>query len=345
MASAALIEQPDVILERLAMGETMTGIAKSLGLSRFQLHRVIKSDPQLAEAAEAAKAEGCETLLDNIIRIVDGDDMDDQVEIVMDGGVKGFGSRKVKLAALGGDPVARARLRAEYILKTLAVKDPARYGTRLLHAGHDGGTIKTESALSVKAIAEQLRNAAAARTIEHDATPVVNKVTADSEDRRGKIAGGKVAAPKEKSAALVDCALTASSERLIADRSTTQGEDHDQTDQSIPQTAQPDEPREAGGVHSQAPDVGVHAAAGGDGVPPSARLRAVAPAAIGGERRAKSPELPGGAGASQGAGGTGEGGFRGAAGAGGPTAPSAIGNTQSTESTKLLTDWSPEDYV
>jgi hypothetical protein len=156
----------DTLLARLALGDTLTTIAKAMDVDRTRLHQVIAADPDLSARVAEAKAIGIDAREDSIMRIVDGDDLDDQVEIMLDGSVRGFGSRKVKLAAAGGDPVARARLRAEYTLKILAVKDPARYGNKVMHAGHDGGAIKHDTMLSIKALAEGLRNAAATRVID-----------------------------------------------------------------------------------------------------------------------------------------------------------------------------------
>jgi len=57
-------------------------------------------------------------------------------------------------------------------LKLLAARVPEKYGNKVLHAGHDGGAIKSAQTIDIKGIAAQLRAAAAGRTIEGAAVTV-----------------------------------------------------------------------------------------------------------------------------------------------------------------------------
>ena len=67
--------------------------------------------------------------------------------------------------------------RADIRMKRAAQINPIAYGDKQLHAGHDGGALKTEVALSLPQLAERLRLAArpSDSTIEGKATPAIAK--------------------------------------------------------------------------------------------------------------------------------------------------------------------------
>lgn len=313
----------DEILRRMMNGETVTAAAASIGVDRGAIYVWKRDRPDLDAAFEAARLAGAEMIAQDALRIVDGDDLDDLVPMDLEG-VRGLVNRKTQLAAAGGDPVARARLRFEGRMKLLSKWFPAHYGDKLLHAGHDGGAIKSETALSVKELAAQLRARASGITIDGDAKEV----------------------------------LTDASTRFNATSVSNEGQTDDQTNQRLPQATQPGEPQEAASVHGQARNGGVHAATRGDDVPRRARfplteasgagLRAgVQSAAAGadgsvpGARRQKAR--------SRGVGGPGGAPKRGASAQTSGTPPTDIFSTNSStsESTCFPDDanWSPEDYV
>jgi len=159
-------------------GETVTAAAASIGVDRGAIYVWKRDRPDLDAAFEAARLAGAEMIAQDALRIVDGDDLDDLVPLDLEG-VRGLVNRKTQLAAAGGDPVARARLRFEGRMKLLAKWFPQHYGDKLLHAGHDGGAIKSETALSVKELAQQLRARASGLTIEGDAKELLT----DASDR------------------------------------------------------------------------------------------------------------------------------------------------------------------
>ena len=157
----------DEILNRVAQGETIASAAKRIGVDRAAVANWARRFPDFGRDLAKAMEDGADALADETLRIVDGDDLDDEVEMV-DLVTKQLAlvPRKVKLAAAGGDPVARARLRSEMRLKLLAARSPEKYGNKVLHAGHDGGAIKTSHAIDIKSIAAQLRAAASGRPLE-----------------------------------------------------------------------------------------------------------------------------------------------------------------------------------
>lgn len=168
------VHSPEVFAEviaRVAKGETIAAAAKRIGVDRAAVTNWARRFPEFGRDLAKAMEDGADALADETLRIVDGDDLEDEVEM-LDLTTKQLAlvPRKVKLAAAGGDPVARARLRSEMRLKLLAARSPEKYGNKVLHAGHDGGAIKTSHAIDIKSIAAQLRAAAAGRTIEGSAT-------------------------------------------------------------------------------------------------------------------------------------------------------------------------------
>lgn len=168
------VHSPEVfatILAEVARQGTLTAGARAVGVTPGAITHWAKRFPDFGKDLQEALAEGIEAMADEVLRIVDGDDLDDEVDIVDADGVRKVGPRRVKLAAAGGDPVARARLRAETRMKLIAARAPDRYGNKVLHAGHDGGAIKHEQAIDIRALAAQIREAAAGRVIEHDSAP------------------------------------------------------------------------------------------------------------------------------------------------------------------------------
>ncbi len=159
------------VLEHVAKGETIAAAARRIGIERQAVTNWARRFPDFGRALAKAVEDGADAIADETLRIVDGDDLDDEVEMVdLTTKKLGLAPRRVKLAAAGGDPVARARLRSEMRLKLLAARVPEKYGNKVLHAGHDGGAIKSATTIDIKGIAAQLRAAAAGRTIEGSAT-------------------------------------------------------------------------------------------------------------------------------------------------------------------------------
>lgn len=170
------VHSPEVFAEviaRVAKGETIAAVAKRIGVDRAAVTNWARRFPEFGRDLAKAMEDGADALADETLRIVDGDDLDDEVEMI-DLTTKQLAlvPRKVKLAAAGGDPVARARLRSEMRLKLLAARSPEKYGNKVLHAGHDGGAIKSAQTIDIKGIAAQLRAAASGRTIEGAAVAI-----------------------------------------------------------------------------------------------------------------------------------------------------------------------------
>lgn len=170
------VHSPEVFAEviaRVAKGETIAAAAKRIGVDRAAVTNWARRFPEFGRDLAKAVEDGADALADETLRIVDGDDLDDEVEM-LDLVTKklALAPRRVKLAAAGGDPVARARLRSEMRLKLLAARVPEKYGNKVLHAGHDGGAIKSATTIDIKGIAAQLRAAATGRTIDGDAIAI-----------------------------------------------------------------------------------------------------------------------------------------------------------------------------
>jgi hypothetical protein len=177
----------ETIIRRLTNGETMLAITRDIGIDRGVFYAWKRERPELEAAFEEARLIGAEMIAQDALRIVDGDDLEDLVPMDLDG-VRGLVNRKTQLAAAGGDPVARARLRFEGRMKLLSKWFPAHYGDKLLHAGHDGGAIKSETALSVKELAAQLRARASGITIDNDSglTDASTRFNADGVSNEGQ---------------------------------------------------------------------------------------------------------------------------------------------------------------
>lgn len=125
-----LIEQ---VLSRIALGETMTAITKSLDFSTDIWANWMKADPNLATAYYDARSIGADAIADDILTIVD-------------------------TVPLGAVDVAKARLRADVRLRLLAKWQPDKYGDKVdvRHQGHDGGAVQVAYA-NVADIAAQMR--------------------------------------------------------------------------------------------------------------------------------------------------------------------------------------------
>ena len=193
----------DRVLREAATHGTIAAAARAVGVEHFTVANWAKRFPDFGAQLREALADGIEAMADDVLRIVDGDDLDDEVEVVDAQGRRGIGTRRLKLAAAGGDPVARARLRAETRLKLIAARAPERYGNKVLHAGHDGGAIKSATTIDIKGIAAQLRAAAAGRTIEGSAT-VPSDTSAPRFERDGSLRRRVTAATRDDVAQLED---------------------------------------------------------------------------------------------------------------------------------------------
>lgn len=201
----AQIHSPELferVLHEAAMHGTIAAAARAIGVEHFTVANWAKRFPEFGAQLREALADGIEAMADDVLRIVDGDDLDDEVELTDAQGRRGIGTRRLKLAAAGGDPVARARLRAETRLKLIAARAPERYGNKVLHAGHDGGAIKHEQAIDIRAIAAQLRSAAAARTIDHDDNAPATRDSAQRFERDGSLRRRVTAATRDDAAQL-----------------------------------------------------------------------------------------------------------------------------------------------
>ena len=310
-------------------GETVTAAAASIGVDRGAIYVWKRDRPDLDAAFEAARLAGAEMIAQDALRIVDGDDLDDLVPMDLEG-VRGLVNRKTQLAAAGGDPVARARLRFEGRMKLLAKWFPQHYGDKLLHAGHDGGAIKSETALSVKELAQQLRARASGLVIEGDAKELLTDETERFNGTSVSNEGDAQCAPTE-----FNRSARPTGQRLTNTSDTTE---------ILSQPTQPASRASSGAARATAP--AQHAsgpkAEGNEG----AGLRAGAA-----ERGTVSAGEAGGKRRSRGVGDRGGALKRGASGeTGGTPAPQISEISQSVSETERLAfpaddDWDPEDYV
>jgi len=131
----------DRVLHEAAMHGTIAAAARAVGVNHLTVSHWARRYPEFGDKLKEALADGIEAMADDVLRIVDGDDLDDEVELTDAQGRRGIGTRRLKLAAAGGDPVARARLRAETRLKLIAARAPERYGNKVLPGYSAGGLV------------------------------------------------------------------------------------------------------------------------------------------------------------------------------------------------------------
>lgn len=143
------------VIKRISHGENLRAImrAEQMGWSTF--YDWLRADPQLQADYEEARILGAHAIAHDALALLE--QQPERVDKRVDPGF-----------------VQWQRLKLEGTLKILAKWFPQHYGDKLLHAGHDGGAIKSETALSVKELAQQLRARASGLTIEGDAIDADN---------------------------------------------------------------------------------------------------------------------------------------------------------------------------
>lgn len=99
------------VLERLALGETLSSISRDLGFSTVAWNQWCRQDKTLGIAHDEARSAGADAIADDALAIVD------EVPNIVEGRI---------------DPghVSWARNRAEYRLKLLAKWQPKKYGDK-----------------------------------------------------------------------------------------------------------------------------------------------------------------------------------------------------------------------
>ena len=288
------------IVQRIGRGENLRAIMREEQMDWSTFYRWLRNDPQLQADYDEARILGAHAIAHDALALLE--QQPERVDKRIDPGF-----------------VQWQRLKLEGTLKILAKWFPQHYGDKLLHAGHDGGAIKSETALSVKELAQQLRARASGVVIDGDA--------------------------KES--------LTDETERFNAESVSNERDNADeQTDQALSQDAKPNQPQGARSMDREARSTERNA--GRDGVPQGeqfplsddgAGLRAGAA-----ERGTVSAGAAGGKRRSRGVGDRGGGSERGASRqTDGTPAPQIFEKNpnQVVESTCFppYTDWSPEDYV
>lgn len=142
-ALASREEKLAAILQRVKLGSTVKGACREIGYDFSTFYELVRDRPDFDRLFMQAKRIGAEAMAQQCIEWAE------QAPPRIDGRI---------------DPghVQWAKLRIDTNLKLLARWFPAEYGDKLLHAGHDGGAIKSESVIDVKVLAAQLRQARAA---------------------------------------------------------------------------------------------------------------------------------------------------------------------------------------
>ena len=115
------------ILDRLSDGTPLLQICRDEGMPKRQtVHDWRKAHPEFAVQFARARELGEEALAEDTLEISD-DGRNDWMERQDDGGNT--------IYKLNGEHIQRSKLRIETRLKLLACWNPAKYGTRLTHAG------------------------------------------------------------------------------------------------------------------------------------------------------------------------------------------------------------------
>lgn len=99
------------VLERLALGETLSSISRELGFSTVAWNQWCRQDKALGIAHDEARSAGADAIADEVLAIID--EHPNVVESRIDTG-----------------HVSWARNRAEYRLKLLAKWQPKKYGDK-----------------------------------------------------------------------------------------------------------------------------------------------------------------------------------------------------------------------
>lgn len=133
------------VLERIAKGETVAGIARDLGFHPSAWRQHVRADEALAVAYARAKTEGCQTLLEECLSIADR--RPDSIETY-------DGEGQVTSRRIDSGYVAWAKNRIETRLKLLARWDPETYGDK---AQSQTVNVNVVSNDQVARIAQELR--------------------------------------------------------------------------------------------------------------------------------------------------------------------------------------------
>lgn len=99
------------VLERLALGETLSSISRDLGFSTVAWNQWCRQDKTLGIAHDEARSAGADAIADDALAIVD------EVPNIVDG-------------KIDAGYVSWAKNRAEYRLKLLAKWQPKKYGDK-----------------------------------------------------------------------------------------------------------------------------------------------------------------------------------------------------------------------
>ncbi|GAA0532368.1 hypothetical protein [Pigmentiphaga daeguensis] len=123
----------DEICDRIEGGETMAAIAASKGVHRSQLTRWVAAKADRRERVDMARMMSAEALS----------------EMAMD---------KI-INAKGSEGLTRARELAHHLRWLARMRDPKRFGDRVVqeHVGDGGGPVKTEAVVNVEAGEAYLR--------------------------------------------------------------------------------------------------------------------------------------------------------------------------------------------
>lgn len=172
----------DLICERLAGGMSLRSICKSDDTPAMStVFKWLSLVPSFAEQYARAREAQADAIFDEIIDIADDGSNDWMERRREDGSVDEL---------VNHEHIQRSKLRIDARRWMAGKMRPKVYGEKILHAGHDGGSIKTESQVDVVDLAQRLREAAALRPVE-EATPepLDDKPAVEGDTRRGKARG------------------------------------------------------------------------------------------------------------------------------------------------------------
>lgn len=299
------------IVQRIGRGENLRAIMREEQMDWSTFYRWLRNDPQLQADYDEARILGAHAIAHDALALLE--QQPERVDKRIDPGF-----------------VQWQRLKLEGTLKILAKWFPQHYGDKLLHAGHDGGAIKSETALSVKELAQQLRARASGVVIDGDAKQLLTDETDGFNAQSVSNEGDAQCAPTE-----FNRSARPTGQRLTNTSDTTE---------ILSQPMQPASRASSGAARATASAQRASGpkAEGNEGAglrAGAAALEAVSAGAAGGKRR------------SRGVGDRGGGSERGASRqTDGTPAPQISEISQSVSETERLAfpaddDWDPEDYV